>query len=179
MSADKAARKSLHAIPHSSEWEDYQAAPDLLVSTALKSAQKLSKALFHLLPKEPKAWDHREFKRVCKWLKPMLEASTLLRTMRQFRLHPDLETFLGYPVPAELVDLLRLQAPLPPAARQLLEAGLQEYVTLLREKLSTPEHRKAVHRFMLGPKNNRVSLVRYIDALFERHQKLLVLERLF
>ncbi|MGL6356460.1 hypothetical protein ACSZMT_23075, partial [Aeromonas veronii] len=61
MSADKAARKSLHAIPHSSEWEDYQAGPDLLVSTALKSAQKLSKALFHLLPKEPKAWDHREF----------------------------------------------------------------------------------------------------------------------
>ncbi|EKP0309859.1 inovirus-type Gp2 protein [Aeromonas veronii] len=175
MSADKAARKSLHAIPHSSEWDDYQAGPDLLVSTALKSAQKLSKALFHLLPKEPKAWDHREFKRVCKWLKPMLEASTPLRTMRQFRLHPDLETFLGYPVPAELVDLLRLPAPLLPAARQRLEAGLQEYVTLLREKLSTPDHRKAVHRFMLGPKKNRASMVRYIDALFERHQKLLVL----
>ena len=111
MSADKAARKSLHAIPHSSEREDYQAAPGLLVSTALKSDKKLSKALFHLLPKEPKAWDYREFKRVCKWLKPMLEASTLLRTMRQFRLHPDLERFLGYPVPAELVYLLRLPAP--------------------------------------------------------------------
>ena len=175
MSVDKAARKSLHAIPHSSEWEDYQAGPGLLVSSALKSAQKLSKALFHLLPKEPKAWEHREFKRVCKWLKPMLEASTLLRTMRQLRLHPDLETFLGYPVPAELVDLLRLPAPLLPVVRQRLEAGLQEYIRLLREKLSTPDHRKAVHRFMLGPKKNRASLVRYIDALFERHQKLLVL----
>ncbi|MGU5697529.1 hypothetical protein ACV1D9_10165 [Aeromonas allosaccharophila] len=175
MSADKAACKSLHAIPHSSEWEDYQAGPSLLVSTALKNAQKLSKALFHLLPKEPKAWDHREFKRVRKWLKPMLEASTPLRTMRMFRLHPDLDAYLSYPVPAELVDLLRLPAPLHPAARQLLNVGLQEYVALLREKLSIPEHREAVRHFMLGPKKNRASLVRYIDALFERHQKLLVL----
>ncbi|TNH96546.1 inovirus-type Gp2 protein [Aeromonas sobria] len=175
MSVDKAASKSLHAIPHSSEWEDYQAGPGLLVSTALKSAQKLSKALFHLLPKEPKVWDHREFKRTCRWLKPMLEASTLLRAMRMFRLHPDLEACLGYPVSAELVDLLQQPYPLAPTARQRLDAGLQQYIALLREKLSTPDHRNAVHRFMLGPKKNRVSLVRYIDALFERHQKLLLL----
>ncbi|GKR06581.1 inovirus Gp2 family protein [Aeromonas veronii] len=175
MGVDKAVSKSLHAIPHLSEWEDYQAGPGLLVSSALKSAQKLSKALFHLLPKEHKAWDHREFKRACKWLKLMLEASTPLRTMRMFRLHPDLDICLSYPFPAALVTLLQQSPPLIPAARKQLDEGLQRYIALLREKLSTPEHRQAVHSFMLGPKKNRASLVRYIDALFEQHQKLLLL----
>lgn len=91
-----------------------------------------------------------------------------LSALRGYQYHPDLQWLVDHPLPYAAIVIMQSRSLLPcPELEQYLLAAHQVYVSA--------EHKKRVRAFESRAKKNRLSLTEYVQGLFERHQKLLVL----
>ncbi|WP_421276225.1 hypothetical protein [Aeromonas veronii] len=118
----------------------------------------------------------QELRRIYPTLLRITQSVAELSELRGYQYHPDLQWLVDNPLPYAAIQIMQdaqqsisqKHYPLPcPELEQYLLAAHQEYVSA--------EHKKRVRAFENRAKKNRQSLTEYVQGLFERHQKLLVL----
>jgi len=118
----------------------------------------------------------QELHRIYPTLLRITQSVAELSELRGYQYHPDLQWLVDNPLPYAAIQIMQdaqqsisqKHYPLPcPELEQYLLAAHQEYVSA--------EHKKRVRAFESRAKKNRQSLTEYVQGLFERHQKLLVL----
>ncbi|GJA84654.1 YagK/YfjJ domain-containing protein [Aeromonas caviae] len=120
--------------------------------------------------------DPRAQRKIYPTLLHITQSVAELSELRGYQYHPDLQWLVDHPLPYAAIQtmqdalqsIIQKYCPLPcTELEQYLLAAHQEYVSA--------EHKKRVRAFEGRAKKNSQSLTEYVQGLFERHQKLLVL----
>lgn len=114
----------------------------------------------------------QEQRRIYPTLLRITQSIAELSELRGYQYHPDLQWLVDNPLPYAAIQIM--QAALQ--SRSLRPGPeLEQYLLAAHQVYVSAEHKKRVRTFENRAKKNRQSLTEYVQGLFERHQKLLVL----
>ena len=114
----------------------------------------------------------QELHRIYPTLLRITQSVAELSELRGYQYHPDLQWLVDNPLPYAAIQIM--QAALQ--SRSLRPGPeLEQYLLAAHQVYVSAEHKKRVRTFENRAKKNRQSLTEYVQGLFERHQKLLVL----